>query len=224
MKTRKHTAWKKNRKFGDVMGGRRRPKLADNIFNRKHNLTAPKENEEKPIFIIDNPSRDFFFPVTMEEVKEILNRLPKEHTDHLTHIWFQRIKKVDYLAGRTFQGSFICGSGVYLIVLNPFPTDLKMRLGRNKPLKKTLNFYKDFTTDLKEDQNGWFLTWTEERIKQYYLENLLLFEIGHSIDSFYKRHWSKATRQKSENRADNYVKVWADQIRESFVPEEKDLL
>lgn len=38
--SRKETAWKKNRKFGDVKGGRMRPKLADNIFNRQHNLVA----------------------------------------------------------------------------------------------------------------------------------------------------------------------------------------
>lgn len=78
MQTRKHTAWKKNRKFGDVMGGRKRPKLADNKFNGQHNLTAPNEREETPIFILDNPSRDFYFPVTVEEVKETLNRLPKD--------------------------------------------------------------------------------------------------------------------------------------------------
>lgn len=224
MQTRKHTAWKKNRKFGDVMGGRKRPKLADNIFNRQHNLTAPKEGEEKPIFIVDNPSRDFYFPLTEDEVKETLRRLPKDHTEHLTHIWFQKIKKTDYLEGKTFQGSFICGSGVYLILLHPFPTDNKMRLGTTKPLKKTLNFYKDFTTVLREDKDGWFLQWTEDQIKKYYLENLLLHEIGHSLDSFYKRFWSKAAEQKREKWADNYVAVWADQIREAYEPNEKNAL
>jgi hypothetical protein len=73
MQTRKHTAWKKNRKFGDVMGGRKKPKLANNIFNRQHNLTAPNEELETPNFIVDNPSRDFYFPVTVDEVKETLN-------------------------------------------------------------------------------------------------------------------------------------------------------
>ena len=138
--------------------------------------------------------------------------------------FFQKIKKIDYLDGKTFQGSFVCGSGVYLIILNPFPTDNKMRFGKIKPLKKILNYYKDFTTDLKEDEDGWYLKWTEEKIKQYYLENLLLHEIGHSIDSFYKRYWSKATEQKRENWAENYVAVWADQIRENYKPNEKNAL
>lgn len=218
MQTRKHTAWKKNRKFGDVMGGRKSPKLADKIFNRQHNLIAPSKDVVTPIFIIDNPSRDFYFPVNEQEVKEILDKLPKEHTEHITHIWFQKIKKSDYLDGKTFQGSFICGSGVYLIVLNPFPTDFKMRFGHKKPLKSVLNYYKEYTTELKEDQDGWYLKWTEEKIKNYYLESLLLFGIGNSLNSFYKRYWSKASKQKSEKWVDNFVAVWADQVREKYEP------
>ena len=52
----------------------------------------------------------------------------------------------------------------------------------------------------------------------------MLHEIGHSIDSFYKRFWSKATEQKRENWADNYVAVWADQVREIYEPNEENAL
>ena len=224
MQARKNTAWKKNRKFGDVSGGRDKIKLADNIFNREHNLSAPNEKERKPIFIIDNPSRDFYFPVTKDEVRETLQRLPENHTNHLTHIWLQRIKKSDYLSHKTFQGSFVCGGGVYLIILHPFQVDNKMRFGKSKPLKKTLNYYRDFTMELKMDQDGWFLQWTHEKIREYYLEILLLHEIGHSIDSFYKRYWSKSTKQKREKWADNYATVWADQLRETYESIEKNAL
>lgn len=216
MQTKKFTSWKKNRKFGDVIGGRKSPKLADNIFKKQHNFSAPTDGQETPIFKVDNPSRDFYFPVSVDEVKDILDRLPKEHTDRLTHIWFQKIKKSEYLNGKTFQGAFISGSGVFLIILNPFPTDNKMRFGKKKPLKKTLNYYKNFTSDFHEDEYGWYLKWTEEKIKQYYLEDLLLHEIGHSIDSFYKRFWSKAGEQKRENWAENYVAVWANEIRQNL--------
>lgn len=222
MQSRKHTSYRKNKKFGDVMGGRKRPKLTDNIFERQHNLSAPSEGEQKPIYIVDNPSRDFYFPIDVNEVKATLGKLPIEHTEHITHIWFQKIKKNDYLEGKTFQASFICGSGVYLIVLHPFPMDNIMRLGKSKPTKKTLNYYKDFGVVLKEDEAGWSLKWTEENVKKYYLESLLLHEVGHSIDSFYKKFWSKANDQKREKWADNYVAVWADQIRESYEPKMKD--
>ncbi len=215
MQTRKHTAWKKNRKFGDVWGGRTFPKLADKVFNRKHSLTAPADGEPKPLYIVDNPSRDFYFPVTIEDIKGVLAKLPVDQVDHLTHIWLQKIKKADHMNGDALQGSFICGSGVYLIVLHPFPVNNRMLLGKEKPTRRILNYYKQYTTQLLEDKNGWYLQWTEETIRSYYLESLLLHEIGHSIDSFYYKHWSKAATKRNEHVAENYVALWANTVRTS---------
>jgi hypothetical protein len=216
MLSKKHTAWKKNRKFGDVYGGRTFPKLADRIFNKLHNLSAPGKTDETPKFILENPSRDFYFPVTIEEIKSTLGKLPPEHTAHLTHIWLQKIKKIEYLNGDSFQGCFICGSNVYLIVLHPFPKDNKMRFGKTRPEDKNLRYYKKYSTDLRHDGFGWFLQWSEQAIKAYYLNDLLLHEIGHSVDSFYKRYWSVAAERKKENFAKNYVAIWSNNIRQTF--------
>jgi hypothetical protein len=218
MQNRKYTAWKKNRKFGDKMGGRTHTKLADKVFHREHNLTPPTKTQETPIFLVENPSRDFYFPITIEDVQEALAKLPQEHTEHLTHIWLQKIKKMDYLQGKTLQACFICGGGVYLIVFYPFPTDLKMRLGKKKPLSKVLNFYSPYTNDLKQDEMGWYLQWEEAQIKRYYIESLLLHEVGHSIDCFYKRYWSKTQNAKKEKWAENYAAVWADSVRDTYEP------
>jgi len=210
---RKETAWKKSRKFGDVKGGRMRPKLADNIFNRKHNLHAPGENDETPIFIQDNPSRDFFFPVTIEEIKEFLKKLPDEHTKNLTHIWLRKMTKKEYEKEGSLQGCFICGSGVNLIVLYPFPRDLTMNFGNKKPTKSTLKWYSNYEPELIEEKGNWQLIWTEEKIKRYYLEGLLLHEIGHKMDSYFRRYWSKNYNRRAENYADNFAYYWGDKIR-----------
>ena len=211
---KKETAWKKSRKFGDIKGGRMRPKLADNIFNRQHNFLTPSENEETPIFIVDNSSRDLFFPVTVKEIKELLNKLPDEQTENLTHIWLRKMTNKEYEKEGSYQGCFICGSGVSLIVLYPFPTDLKMKFGKKKPDKKTLKWYSTFNPELIESNGNWILKWTEEKIKRYYLEGLLLHEIGHQIDSMYQRFWSSNyKKQKGEKFADNYAYYWGNQIR-----------
>ena len=61
MLTKKHTAWKKNRKLGDVYGGRTFPKLADKIFNRQHNLSSPNSTDETPIYIFKILQETFIF-------------------------------------------------------------------------------------------------------------------------------------------------------------------
>ncbi|NQU48175.1 MAG: hypothetical protein HQ519_05965 [Planctomycetes bacterium] len=69
MRSPKHTAWKKNRKFGDFKGGRMRTKLADNIFHRLHSLSRPVAGQEVPKLMQDNPGADYYFPVSAEKKK-----------------------------------------------------------------------------------------------------------------------------------------------------------
>lgn len=215
MQNRKETAWKKSRKFGDVKGGRKYPKITDNIFNRQHNLEPLLPFEASPKFVVDNPSRDFFFPVNVNEIKDFLKQLPIKHVELLTHIWLRKISTKEYNNEGNVQGCFISGSGVRLIVLHPFPKHLTMNFGRKKPVKRILKWYSDFEPDLVNKNNEWLLVWTEEKIKRYYLEGLLLHEIGHQIDSLNARYWSKGyTLQKAENYADNYAFYWSREIRE----------
>lgn len=81
------TPWKKSRKYGDVLGGRKFPKLTEKIFNRLHSLDRPGVNDELPILIQENPSRDFFFPVSAEEIQAKLETLAQGHGEGITHIW-----------------------------------------------------------------------------------------------------------------------------------------
>lgn len=208
--SRKETAWKKSRKFGDVKGGRTFPKIADKIFNRQHSLQKPNENDELPIFIKDNPSKDFYFPIDETEVLEKINQLPSEYRKKITHIWLKKVDKKEYENGDSFQGAFICGSGVNLIVLSAFPKDLKMIFGAQKPSNKDLKIYSKWSEDLHFDEKRklWFLQWKSEKIREYYSEFLLLHEFGHFIESFSESFWSRAKSIKRENFADNFARIW----------------
>lgn len=44
---------KKSRKFGDIYGGRTRPRLNDNIFQKAHSLKRPAINQEQPMYLIN---------------------------------------------------------------------------------------------------------------------------------------------------------------------------
>lgn len=216
--SRKETAWKKNRKFGDVKGGRKFPKITDRIFNRKHSLKKPNPTDELPIFIKDNPSKDFYFPVTEDEILKRINHLPIEHQNKITHIWLRKVKKDDYENLETFQGMFICGSGVNLVVLSAFPKDLRMIFGKAKPNKRILKFYSEWTQDLRFDEKKkvWFLQWNTEAIQDYYLNSLLLHEVGHFVDFMFHRIWSKANEKQKEDFADNYARIWSPQKTETI--------
>ncbi len=201
---RKTTAWKKSRTFGDVFGGRMSRKIPDRIVRRAHSLHPPGPHDSLPIFLIDNPSRDFFFPLTPEEIRRELLELPKRDWSQITHIWQRRFKKTEYDAGELPLAEFICGSGVRLIVLYPWPNDLYMPLGEKRPTRAQLRAFADYTADLRHSDNCWYLRWTIKATRDFCIERLLYHEIGYHVD-FYRRHWSKANHRSTEDFANQYA-------------------
>lgn len=196
-KSNKQTAWKKSRTFGDIKGGRMRVKLKDNILRRKHSLLRPSELEECPIYMIENPSKDYYFPVTIDDIKNVLAQLPYKDIACITHIWLRKTNKKD-----NCQGYFTVGSGVYAIILYPFPKNNKLIIGKEKPTHKLLTWYRGYASEPKKENNYWYFEFTEESAKRYYLERLLMHEIGHCVNVELVRN--KAAQYKSENSADNY--------------------
>jgi hypothetical protein len=205
MRSRKETAWRKNREFGEIHGGRTRRRFADDMFRRFHSLRCPAEDVELPIFIQDNPSRDFFFPLSVEDIREVLPQVPSAG---LTHIWLRRLKKSDWETGKQPFASFIAGSGVRLVVLYPWPRDMLLRFGEKKPSRRRLRSLTRWGPELAQDSQGWLLRWNEAQLRKFYIEDLLLHEIGHHID-FYCRQWSKANVRTCEAFAYQFAVQWS---------------
>ena len=204
MQSRKDTAWKKSRKFGDVKGGRLRPKLTDNVFHRAHSIQRPSEGEDTPIYITDNPSRDFFFPIGQSEVARELAHLPNRDWSGITHIWFRRFKKTEYEDREIPLAEFSCGSGVRLIILYAWPTNKELVHGGKKPSKSKQKLLADYGAELVYRDKDWISLWHNARLKDFYIEYLLFHEIGHHVD-WYLRHWSKANTRILEEAADQYA-------------------
>lgn len=221
MQTRKQTAWKKNKKLGDVQGGRRWVKRKDNIFQREHSLQRPSLNADLPILIEENPSREFIFPVSGEEVLTHLKAFPPEDVEGITHIWLRRAKKEEFEYGKTPLAEFICGSGVRVVVLYPWKKDLTLCFGEKKPSARWLRLYERWETELFYKKEKWYLRWTIEALKSFYLDHLLAHEIGHHVD-WYVRHWSKANQKQTEEVADQYAWQWLAQATKKYHSEALD--
>jgi hypothetical protein len=200
----KHTAWKKSRKFGDIYGGRTRLRLNDSIFKRAHSLKRPAESDKLPILIQDNPSREFFFPISAEEALKAVNALPKKDTQGITHIWLRRFKKSSYEKRKLPLAEFICGSGVRVIILYPFPRTMVQVLGLKKPSSRKLKELKEWCSDIEYRNNKWVAIWQLPNLRKYYINQLLYHEVAHHIDWYY-RHWSKANHKQAEEFADQYA-------------------
>lgn len=198
------TPWKKSRTFGDIYGGRMRLRLNDNIFQRAHSLKKPNPSDELPILIQDNPSRDYFFPISAEEAKEAIAALPRSDYQGITHIWLRRHKKSEYEGRQLPLAEFICGSGVRVIIIYPFPRSMVMALGSKKPSLRQRRELSKWSNNFVYSKGGWSLRWEIDSLRKYYINNLLYHEVGHHVD-WYNRYWSAANSTKVEEFADQYA-------------------
>ena len=206
MKRRSTTPWKKSRTYGDIYGGRMRRRLADNIFARAHSLQRPVPGQRLPLLLQDNPSRDYFFPLSAEEVATALEQLPARHCEGITHIWLRKRSHRESALGAPLA-EFICGSGVRLIVLYAWRADGVLPMGRRKPQPQEVAHFLRFGGVLQQRQGSWVISFEPQALRRFYMEHLLCHEVGHHVD-WYHRVWSKANARQTEETADQYAYTW----------------
>ena len=202
LRSKKHTAWRRNRKFGDVYGGRSRRKIANGIFNRAHSLSPPLSGQVTPIVIQDNPSRDYFFPLSAEECVEALRALPRGDFAGITHLWLRRPGGADRRGGLPLA-EFICGSGVRLIVLYPWRSDRRLCLGRERPVGKVSKEFSRFGAAPFKHRGWWYAQFSGPELRRYCV-HILYHEVGHHVD-WYRRSWTAANVAQTEEAAEQYA-------------------
>lgn len=206
MTRRSTTPWKKSRTYGDLYGGRTRRRLTDNIFARAHSLQRPVDGQRLPVLLQDNPSRDYVFPVSVEEVAAALERLPAQHREGITHIWLRKRARRHGGPDESLA-EFICGSGVRVVVLYAWPADGVLPLGKRQPPRGGVAHFIRYGGVLRPMRDSWAISFEMAGLRRFYLEHLLCHEVGHHVD-WYTRMWSKANSKEVEAAADQYAYAW----------------
>ena len=187
-RSRKHTAWKKNRQFGDLYGLAAFSRV-QRIYIPHTHLPSPLPGVDGPQLIENKPHRDLFFPVTGQEVLDRIGELPKHHTEGLTHVWLRHQRRSQR---RRFFGSYCTGPGYRAIVLNPWPRSLRWDLGPQlyAGWKKWALKY---NATLKRTRGRWYVTFTMDESRRFYLDDLILHEVGHHRLIQHRDSWHEYT-------------------------------
>jgi len=199
----RYTPWKKSRKYGDIYGGRRRLKMSDNIRRRVHSLKKPNQGENLPILIEDNPSRDFFHPLSGNEALKVVRSLPKKDWKGITHVWLRRPIKSDYINGKLPFAWFMTGRGVRAVVIFAWPNEMVFDYGVRRPESKYVKEYSSFGAVLVKEKSRWKIIWNENSIRKFCI-HVIYHEVGHHVDYFYRR-FSKANGKSIEEFAEQYA-------------------
>ncbi len=145
-------------------------------FAPPENWHEPREDGENYRMVVQDPGPGYRHVVTPSEVRERLSRLPSKFLRPLEVVQFSRITRK--------KQSFPCygmqwGPALYLY---PIEKDLIERY--NQPPKPSqLNEARMYGGRWIRETGGWWtLVWTEAAIKDFYLNNILIHELGHLLD------------------------------------------
>ncbi len=150
-----------------------------------HDPVSSDDLHDHDLKIVSQPAgRGYIHPVSADDVRERVLQLPAEFQKKLDIVQFSRMTKKRRL--------FPCyglqwGTAVYLYPIEESLEELYVRAPRPAQRIETEMYGGRWV----QDGNLWRLIWTETTIRDFYLNNVLIHEIGHINDdrntSFRKR-------------------------------------
>jgi len=141
-----------------------------------HNPVSSDESDSHELKIVTQPSgHGYIHPVSAEDVRERILQLPKEFREKLDVVQFSRMTKKRRL--------FPCyglqwGTAVYLYPIEQSLVELYARAPKPAQRIETEMYGGRWV----QDGNLWRLIWTKNTIRDFYLNNVLIHELGHIND------------------------------------------
>lgn len=130
---------------------------------------------QNPEIVVQPPGEGYIHPVTGDEVSDRLAELPAR---------FRRQVEVVQLSRMTYKRSLFPRYGMQWgpnIYLYPIEEDL-VELHARPPKPQQLIDAKMYGGTWSQEGDLWLLRWTPETIKDFYLNNVLIHEVGHVND------------------------------------------
>ncbi|MFK7820415.1 MAG: hypothetical protein AB8G99_16965 [Planctomycetaceae bacterium] len=183
-RTPKKRGQRKAQRARFVKRGQQRPASAhqhraqagdSNCFDAPEVWHEPSDDPKAIRFIRSNPGKDHFHPISTAEAKARIEQLPKRFVQGLDVVQFSKMTKkraIFPVYGMQW------GSTVYLYPIEDSLTEVYSQ----PPNPQVVIDTKMYGGKWSQDKNRWTLTWTRETIRDYYLNNILIHEVGHIND------------------------------------------
>ncbi len=162
-----------------------------NHFYAQDQWYEPSDSDVIQLYRRD-PGAGYFHPVTLEEVADRVEQLPARYRQNIEVIELSRMTRKRSL--------FPCyglqwGPNVYLYPIEESLVETYTRPPRPEQVIEAKMYGGVWTQDGKL----WRLSWTEHALRDFYLNNVLIHEIGHVND----------TRNRNQNARERYADWFA---------------
>ncbi len=152
------------------------------------------------------PHRAFVQPVTAAEIVSTLQRVPSQFLRGLRCVFLLggNRKQEKTAESNLFRyGSYWAG----MIFLHPLPRRLIDHPMRRLPKPSLLQQYVRCGARIEKTPHGWRCRFSPEAMKNFYLKDVLLHELGHHVD---RNHLNPLRSHKTHDRAEKYTEWFAE--------------
>lgn len=153
-----------------------RSRDARDPFSPPEDWHEPKENGQPYKIIVQDPGPDYRHVLTPEQVRDRLAQVPQAFLRELEVVQFSRMTRK--------KQSFPCygmqwGATLYLYPLEESREELFFAPPRPEVVNEAKMYGGRWD---RPDDSTWRLSWSEAAIQDFYLNNILIHELGHLID------------------------------------------
>lgn len=147
-----------------------------NTFNAPEVWHEPTDSDEVR-FVVQEPGSRYVHAVSVDEIADRLEQMPEQLLAGLEVVQLSRITRKRAL--------FPCygmqwGCAVYLYPIESSFVETYIR----PPKPRQVIEARMYGGQWSQDGNEWKLTWSEKSAKDFYLNNILIHEIGHVHDTW----------------------------------------
>ena len=145
-------------------------------FSPPEDWHEPHEDGRDYRIIVQSPGEGYRHVVTPEQVRDRLTHVPNHFVESLEVIQFSQMTRK--------KRSFPCYGMQWGATLYLYPLEESLEeIFYAPPRPEVVNESKMFGGRWDQPETGiWRLTWTEKTIADFYLNNILLHELGHLLD------------------------------------------
>lgn len=150
------------------------------------------------IVIFQQPTHPaFLLPVKELDIRSSLQAVPSEFTQGLAAVILLGGSKKQE---QTFKQRFAYGRyDDRVIYLHPYPKKYMESCLRSAPKPNVANEYKRAGATIARQGNRWLIRFDEKSLKQFYLRDVLIHELGHHVDAMC---YGAKTHKKAEGFAE----------------------
>ncbi|MFC1582157.1 ImmA/IrrE family metallo-endopeptidase [Planctomycetota bacterium] len=138
------------------------------------------KNRTFPLIQISATHDDFIFPVTMHEIKSVMENVPTQFVEGIKAVLVPSGSKKQIAAMKS-----LLMFGEYwrdCVVLHPYPKTLMTQVYEKEPNPQVVQGYRRTGAAIVTEGTGIKIIFDEASLKNFYLRDVLMHEIGHHND------------------------------------------